>query len=396
MKTTKEIIETLHSNYPNIDLLEEYKGANEKIGFICNECGYIWKTTARSVINSKSGCPKCGVAKKRRETAKRKFLEKLDPQFELIYYNDPDNVSVKCKNCGKIRVTTSNNILKYGCKHCSMLKVGETLKYTTEQFIEKAKNIHGDKYDYSKVNYINSDTKVCIICPEHGEFSQIASKHLSGQGCPKCSGKNWTRDDFIKYSSKIHNNYYNYNNLIWNGFTNSVTITCPKHGNFNQNAYVHLRVRCGCPKCNQSHGEVEVTNCLESLKLEYIYQQYIKNPYRESSNFCVDFLFKIKDRTYIIEYNGRQHYEPVEKFGGEEQFLKQQQRDSDLRKYCAENNINLLEIRYDIKLSEIMNMIKEFVAVPIEESSELLQTKIGEGCDANPEVTTETKESVAP
>ena len=64
MKTTKEIIETLHSNYPNIDLLEEYKGANEKIGFICNECGHVWKTTARSVINSKSGCPKCGVAKK--------------------------------------------------------------------------------------------------------------------------------------------------------------------------------------------------------------------------------------------------------------------------------------------------------------------------------------------
>ena len=171
MKTTKEIIETLHSNYPNIDLLEEYKGANEKIGFICNECGHIWKTTARSVINSKSGCPKCGVAKKRRETAKRKFLEKLDPQFELIYYNDPDNVSVKCKNCGKIRVTTSNNILRYGCKHCSMLKVGETLKYTTEQFIEKAKNIHGDKYDYSKVNYINNKTEVIIICPEHGEFS---------------------------------------------------------------------------------------------------------------------------------------------------------------------------------------------------------------------------------
>ena len=56
----------------------------------------------------------------------------------------------------------------------------------------------------------------------------------------------------------------------------------------------------------------------------------------------------------------------------------------------------MLEIRYDIKLSKIMNMIKEFIAVPIEESSELLQTKIGEGCDANPEVTTETKESVAP
>ena len=395
MKTTKEIIETLHSNYPNIDLLEEYKGANEKIGFICNECGHVWKTTARSVINSKSGCPKCGVAKKRRETAKRKFLEKLDPQFELIYYNDPDDVSVKCKNCGKIRVTTSNNILRYGCKHCSMLKVGETLKYTTEQFIEKAKNIHGDRYDYSKVNYINNKTEVIIICPEHGEFSQVASKHLSGQGCPKCSGKNWTRDDFIKYSSKIHNNYYSYNNLIWNGFTNPVTITCPKHGDFNQNAYVHLRVRCGCPKCNQSHGEVEVTNCLESLKLEYIYQHYIKNPYRESSNFCIDFLFKIKDRTYIIEYNGRQHYEPVEKFVGEDQFLKQQQRDSDLRKYCAENNINLLEIRYDIKLSEIMNMIKKFIAVPIEESSELLQTKIGEDCDVNAEITTEIKESAA-
>ena len=59
----------------------------------------------------------------------------------------------------------------------------------TENFIETARKIHGDKYDYSKVEYINNSTKVCIICPEHGEFWQTPNKHLSGCGCPKCAGK---------------------------------------------------------------------------------------------------------------------------------------------------------------------------------------------------------------
>ena len=87
-------------------------------------------------------------------------------------------------------------------------------KLTTEQFIEKAKKIHGDKYDYSKVEYINNRTKVCIICPIHGEFWQIANSHLQGEGCKECGmelkakNKTLTTDKFIEKAKKIHGDKY--------------------------------------------------------------------------------------------------------------------------------------------------------------------------------------------
>ena len=71
-------------------------------------------------------------------------------------------------------------------------------KMTTEEFIEKAKAVHGDKYDYSKVVYNGANEKVCIVCPEHGEFWQYPSNHLGGSGCPKCVGKNTTSENFIE------------------------------------------------------------------------------------------------------------------------------------------------------------------------------------------------------
>lgn len=395
MKTTKEIQQEIWNNFPFITLLEEYQGANIKIGMQCNNCGHIWKAVPRSVAKSKCGCPKCGVEKQKIETSKNKFLQKLNPKYELIEFINCENVTVKCKDCGNIRKTTSNNILRFGCKHCSMIAAGQKyFKLSQEDFINRSIKIHNNKYDYSKVNYFNGVTKVIIICPEHGEFEQAPVKHLQGQGCPKCSGKNWTKEEFIKYASKVHNNYYDYSKLEWNGFTSNIKIICPKHGEFLQNAYVHLRVKCGCPKCNQSHGEVEVTKCLDLLKFNYVYQYYIKNPYR-NTNFCVDFYIEYNNKKYIIEYNGRQHYEPVEKFGGIEQFIKQQERDSDLRKYCNENNINLLEISYEIQLNKVINIVKEFFAVPIEESSELLLGNIGETPEMdNTEISIETKKSI--
>ena len=88
-------------------------------------------------------------------------------------------------------------------------------KLTTQEFIEKAKKIHGDKYDYSKVEYIKSGLKVCIICPKHGEFWQIANSHLQGQGCPECNSRNKpiTKEYFVQQAIKIHGNRYDYSKV---------------------------------------------------------------------------------------------------------------------------------------------------------------------------------------
>ena len=87
-------------------------------------------------------------------------------------------------------------------------------KLTTEEFIKKAKEIHRDKYDYSKAEYSGSKIKICIICPKHGEFWQIPNAHLNGQGCPECSNtKKLTTEEFIKRAKKIHGDKYDYSKV---------------------------------------------------------------------------------------------------------------------------------------------------------------------------------------
>lgn len=97
-------------------------------------------------------------------------------------------------------------------------------KLTTEQFIQRAIAVHGDKYDYSKVNYVKAKTPITIICPVHGEFQQTPYNHLGGTGCPDCIRTKWTTDKFIEEAKKIHGNKYDYSKTVYNGTRNKVCI----------------------------------------------------------------------------------------------------------------------------------------------------------------------------
>ena len=111
-------------------------------------------------------------------------------------------------------------------------------KLTTEEFIERAKQVHGDKYDYSKVKYINCEEKVCIICPIHGEFWQIAKTHLNGSGCYLCgiekvaSKRRFNNKEFIKKARKIHGDKYDYSKIEYINSQTPITIICPIHGEY--------------------------------------------------------------------------------------------------------------------------------------------------------------------
>lgn len=128
-------------------------------------------------------------------------------------------------------------------------------KLTTESFIKRAKEIHGNKYDYSKVVYKNSRSMVCIICPEHGEFWQKAGTHLEGHGCPICAreitlkARKLTTDDFIKKAREIHGNKYDYSKVNYVNTQTKVCIICPKHGEFWIKPNDHLSRKYGCHKC---------------------------------------------------------------------------------------------------------------------------------------------------
>ena len=161
------------------------------------------------------------------------------------------------------------------------------MNMTTQQFIEKARKIHGDKYDYSKVNYINSKTKVCIICPKHGEFWQIPLKHIGTrkQGCRKCADelhankKRKTTQQFIEEAKKIHGDKYDYSKVEYKNNHTKVCIICPEHGEFWKTPTNHLKGE-ECTFCSNEKFSIKIRDTKE----EFINK--CKNRY--GNKYCYD------------------------------------------------------------------------------------------------------------
>lgn len=133
-------------------------------------------------------------------------------------------------------------------------------------FIDKSKKIHGDKYDYSKVTYKNANSKICIICPEHGEFLTTPKKHLKGEGCPKCDKRTFKQRQLIKKFKEKHGDKYDYSKFIFIKMKEKSCIICPKHGEFLQTPEKHLLGR-GCPICaNKKRNEKRVLKLEDFIK----------------------------------------------------------------------------------------------------------------------------------
>ena len=118
-------------------------------------------------------------------------------------------------------------------------------KLNTSEFIRKAHEVHGDKYDYSKVKYVNSHTPITIICPVHGEFQQLPYCHLQGNGCSACNGGDrfkdrLTTEEFIQKAKEVHGNKYDYSKVNYVNAHTPITIICPVHGEFQQEPCDHL------------------------------------------------------------------------------------------------------------------------------------------------------------
>jgi len=127
-------------------------------------------------------------------------------------------------------------------------------KSNTNKFINKAKKIHGDKYDYSQVNYVNNKIKIKIICPTHGAFEQTPNDHLTGYGCPDCGGsKRLTTDKFINKAKEIHADRYDYSLCDYKTTKTKVKLICPTHGVFEITPNNHLNGK-GCRQCGLDNG----------------------------------------------------------------------------------------------------------------------------------------------
>ena len=269
----------------------EYINNNTKIKIICKEHDEFLQTPAGHL---RGGCKLC--ANKLNGEIKRNNTEDFIQKAKEIHGDTYDyskveyiknNITVKiiCKTHGEFTQLPSCHYIGHGCLTCSNNKTADRCRSTIEEFILKAKLKHGDTYDYSKVEYITSIITVKIICKTHGEFLQIPSNHLQGQGCAKC-GKvyKYTPEEWIVKAKNTFGNKFDYTETKYITAKLPITILC-KTGNykFETTPYSHLIQKHGCKKC---YGNYEYSNDEWKDKAKHMFgdlYDYSKVNYTKSS-----------------------------------------------------------------------------------------------------------------
>jgi hypothetical protein len=279
---------------------------------------------------------------------------------KVSYVNNTTKVIITCPTHGDFLQSPKSHLYGKGCPKC-----GDT-RGTTDKFIKDAKEIHGDKYGYSKVDYKNSRTPIKITCPIHGDFLQLPQVHLRGSGCLHCKHDNSrkTTNNFIERAKKIHGDLFDYSKVLYTKAHELVLITCKEHGDFLQTPNNHLKGN-GCPICSESKGERFLSTILKKLKLEFDRQKTFVGCENIGKKKCrkYPFDFYIPKYNTVIEFDGIQHYQPVGFWGGNNSFEHQQIRDKIKNEYCIKNNIKMVRIPYTMKKEDIEPYIKKELSI---------------------------------
>ena len=282
---------------------------------------------------------------------------------KVEYVNNTTSICIICPEHGEFWQHPNYHLQNHGCPKCGIKKIKESKKYNTEEFIKKAREVHGDKYDYSKVQYIDSKTKVCIICPEHGEFWQVPAKHLNGRGCNKCAviykgfKKRKERDNFIKEAKQVHGDKYDYSKVEYVNNKIKVCIICPEHGEFWQIPSVHLNNKSGCPKCNTSKLEVLTKKVLTKNNVEFEEQKTF-DWLKYKNKLKLDFY--LPDYNIAIECQGEQHFKKFRFEKDDKKLIQRVKRDNRKKELCEQNGIKIVYIDWnekDIEEKIIKNLL---------------------------------------
>lgn len=285
----------------------EYINNSSKVIIICSTHGEF-EQSAGSHLN-RNGCSRCAGCGPNSNTLE--FIEKAKlvhgeryDYSKVEYVKAIEKVIIICKIHGEFTQIPAGHLSGKNCSGCN----GGT-KSNTSDFIEKAKLIHNNRYDYSKVNYLGSNQKVIIICQIHSDFEQNPDSHLSGKGCIKCSGNlKSNTDNFIEKAKTIHDNRYDYSKVEYTTTHQKVIIICNKHGEFLQTPHSHTDGKAGCPKCSKNGGfskaQVQWLEFLEkfyNIKIQHMgnsSQEFkIKSTRWKADGYC-------ESTNTIYEYHG--------------------------------------------------------------------------------------------
>ena len=221
-------------------------------------------------------------------------------------------------------------------------------RLSTEQWINLAKEVHGEKYDYTPTMYSTAKTKLKIICPTHGEQEMLPHHHIRGYGCGKCgkeqinisNGKQLSQQQFLEKVSNLQG--LDFSNSTYKNKRSNITVRCIIHGDYTTKAEMILK-GCGCPKCKSSKGESYIEKWLISKDIKYIKEKAFKNLIFKKH---LRFDFYLPEHKMCIEYDGEQHFKAITYWGGLEKYEELKQKDDIKNRFCAKNNLSLLRISY--------------------------------------------------
>lgn len=327
----------------------EYVNSSTKVKIICPVHGEMFKAPYKHLEGR--GCRQCYFD--RITIGKKQFLKEASDKFgDFFDYSEMKykgmtgkKVKIICPLHGEIMMEPYQHLRgKFGgCKGCSI----DSQRMSKESFNEKCREVHGDKYDYSKVVYVSNNTKIKIICPIHGEFEQTPASHqCHGSGCPKCAAQErfLAQEEVVKQFRQTHGNKYDYSRVEYKSGREKVKIICPLHGEFFQAAANHKNGQ-GCPECAKyGYREKWLREVLEEcteMAFPSVFPKWLRNP---NSGRLLELDCYNKKMKLAIEYQGKQHYQPVEYFGGLDAFLKYKERDRIKWNLCLQKGIILWRI----------------------------------------------------
>lgn len=282
---------------------------------------------------------------------------------QSCYINMKTKIKIFCnKHKDFFYQRPDHHLSGHGCHFCAGVQL-----LSTKDFLRRAIEIQGNKYDYSLSVYKKNSEKVIIICKKHGEFRQSPNAHLMGQGCPACGvekysiGLRQSEKQFIFNAISVHGKKYDYSKVNYNNAKEKVIIMCKFHGEFKQTPDNHLRGR-GCPHCIYKNEGLVKKLLLKYFKdWKIIPNKKIWDTYKGYTHkrYC-DFWMEKEGAKVMIEYDGVQHYKPV-RFNGitfkkaNKLFKDTKLKDRLDSKFCKDNNILLYRIKYTVDKEKFVN-----------------------------------------
>jgi hypothetical protein len=339
----------------------EYIKSSLKVIIICKIHGDFEQKPNGHLSGDK--CPRCSSNGRSSNLGfiKKAILKHGDIyDYSVVnYINNKKNVDIICKEHGLFRQTPNNHLKGQSCPRCNYRNV-----FNTKDFIKISNIIFNNRYDYSKVKYVKNYIKVEIICDKHKSFLITPASHLRGRGCNKCGKENMSTlnkkslECILSSFTDTHGDIYDYSNIKYLGIKDKVDIICKIHGTFSQAPEKHINGN-GCPKCSLSKGERKIMIYLDKMNIEYISEFRINDC---KDQITLPFDFYLPKYNICIEFDGEQHYRPIEYFGGQKTFENQKRRDYIKDMYCLDNKISLFRISY-LDYNKIEDILESILVV---------------------------------